>query len=89
MAQGEFIVTEAHEKVKRILVLVEQAQALSAEVVQQWGKVGGSTTIEGYVWPAGYSEAEFLSAISSLQSAMPDILGNHGTNLYKLKTALI
>ena len=32
MAQGDFIVTETHEKVKRILTLVEQAQALSAEV---------------------------------------------------------
>ena len=88
MAQTDFIVTETHEKVKRILKLVEEAQALSAEVVQQWNKVSAGTKLGGYVWPEGYSEAEFVTAISSLETAMPDLLGAHGTNLYKLKTAL-
>lgn len=88
MALADFVVTETHEKVKRILDLVEEAQALSAEVVQQWNKVAAGTKLGGYAWPEGYSEEEFMTAISSLQTAMPDILGAHGTNLYKLKTAL-
>lgn len=88
MAQGDFIVTETHEKVKRILTLVEQAQALSAEVVQQWNKVSAVSKLGGYQWPEGYSEEEFVTAIASLQTLMPDVLGDHGTNLYKLKTAL-
>lgn len=88
MAQVDFIVTETHEKVKRVLDLVEEAQALSAEVVQQWNKVSAGSKLGGYPWPDGYSEQEFVTAIASLQSAMPDILGDHGTNLYMLKTAL-
>lgn len=88
MALADFVVTETHEKVKRILDLVEEAQALSAEVVQQWGKVSAGSKLGGYPWPEGYSEAEFVTAISSLQTLMPDVLGDHGTNLYKLKTAL-
>lgn len=88
MAQKDYIVTETHEKVKRILLLVEEAQALSAATVQQWHKVAAGTKLGGYEWPEGYSEEEFVTAISSLELAMPDILGEHGTNLYKMKTAL-
>ena len=88
MAQSDFIVTETHEKVKRILALVEQAQALSAEVVQQWVKVSAGSKLGNYPWPEGYAEEEFVTAISTLQTLMPDVLGAHGTNLYKLKTAL-
>ena len=88
MAQSDFIVTETHEKVTRILTLVEQAQALSAEVVQQWVKVSAGSKLGNYPWPEGYSEEEFVTAIATLQTLMPDVLGAHGTNLYKLKTAL-
>jgi len=84
---GSFIVTDTHEKVKRILMLIEQAQGLSAEVVQQWNKVSGASKLGGYQWPEGYSEEDFVTAISSLQTLMPDVLGAHGTNLYRLKTA--
>lgn len=88
MSQADFIVTETHEKVKRILDLVEEAQALSAEVVQQWNKVAGGTKIGAYPWPEGYTGEDFVTAIASLETAMPDILGAHGTNLYRLKTDL-
>jgi hypothetical protein len=71
--------SEIQESVK----LVEQAQAIAARAVQRYNKLGGAAFLVDYVWPAELSEADFIAAVGSLGTLFPDIMGNHGTNLYK------
>ena len=70
----------------RVLSLIEEAQAQAASLVQQWNKLGGAAAIASFDF-TGYdlTSAEIGDAINSLGTAFPDILGAHGTNLYKLK----
>ena len=86
MAQPAVVIAEIRSEVTQVLGTVERAQAQAAALVQAWDKLGGAAFIEGYDWTASdITEEEFLAAISSLETAFPDVLRSHGVNLYKLK----
>ena len=70
----------------QILDLVERAQAIAAQRVQEYTKMGFSASlIDSDFTGMPYTKQEFIDAISSLMNLFPNILGDHGTNLYRLK----
>lgn len=70
----------------QILRLIEQAQAVAAAQVQEWNKLGGSTFLTGFDYTGlDIDGNDITAAISSMTTALPDILGDHGTNLYTVK----
>jgi len=86
--QADFIVSESHTNIKRILRLLEEVDALADKTVVQWNALGGASSVSGYDWPADLTEAQFTTAISTLSSKPWDIGGSgHDTNLYRVKTA--
>ncbi len=88
MAQVDQTVINIRGRTSRAVKLIEQAQAEAAAAVQEWNKLGGEAMFSGYEWPEGsdITQAEFTTGVSSLSTAMPDILGDHGTNLYKMRS---
>lgn len=85
MNQAELI-AQARNAVNGVLEKIEEAQALAAAAVQQYNKLGGGSYLSGFDWETiEIAEQEFLDAVSSLSTALPDILAAHGTNLYKVK----
>ena len=86
MAQPAVVIADARNQIGQILATIERAQAQAAALVQAWNKLGGSAFVDTDDFTdSDITEAEFEAAISSLSTAFPDILGAHGTNLYKLK----
>jgi hypothetical protein len=83
--QQATLVNNVRNNAARILSLIEQAQAIAASQAQEYNKLGGATFLEGFTWDGDVTEQNLLDAVSSLTSAFPDILGAHGTNLYRLK----
>lgn len=70
-----------------VLDLIEQAQALAAAQVQEYVKVGGATFLSGFDYTDYDIDADDVAnGVSSMQNAMPDLLGANGTNLYILKS---
>ena len=81
------LINNVRNRTARVLNLVEQAQAEAAAAVQEWNKLGGATFLTGFVWDdLDITAQQFTDAVASLGSAMPDILGAHGTNLYTIKS---
>lgn len=69
-----------------ILRHVEAAQALAARQVQEWNKLGGADFFTDFNWETVHvTSAQISTAVSTLSTAFPDILGAHGTNLYLVK----
>ena len=86
MVQQANLISDVRNGLNEITKLVEQAQAKSAALVQMYNKLGGSSFLTGHDWSGSdITEQEFLDAVSSLGTAMPDLLGAHGTNLYKMR----
>ena len=84
--QQATLVNNIRASSKRILRLIEQAQAEAAAQVQEYNKVGGSSFLTGFDYTdMDINATDITNAITSMSSALPDILGNNGTNLYKLK----
>lgn len=70
----------------RVVALIEQAQATAAAQAQEWTKLGGETFLTDFDYTGmDIAAADVANAMSSLTTLMPDILGAHGTNLYKMK----
>jgi len=86
--EDQVLVQRTMQAVSVLLKEQEQVQARAAALVQRWNKLGGSAFLAGMTaedWTAvGVAEADFLAAMSSLGTAFPDVLGDHGTNLYKI-----
>lgn len=84
--QADQIVSDVRNNVNEILKHIEAAQALAAKTVQEWNKLGGSAAIAAVDFTdSDITAADVATAVSSMSGAMPDILGDHGTNFYKLK----
>jgi len=84
--QQAILIANIRATAQRILDHIEQAQAEAAAQVQEWNKLGGSTFLDGFDYTEMDIDADDVTAaVSSMSSALPDILGNDGTNLYKLK----
>ena len=48
-----------------------------------WSKLGGASAVDSVDWNAlGITQQQFLDAMASLGTQMPDLLGAHGTNYY-------
>ena len=79
------VIGDTRGNIAQVIAYIEQAQAIAAKTVQQWNKLGGATSVSGFDWNTlNVTEQEFLDAVSSLSTALPDIMGAHGTNLYKV-----
>jgi len=83
--QQATLVNSVRNSAAQILNLIEQAQAIAAAQTQEYNKLGGSSFLEGFSWDGDITEQNLLDAVSSMSSAFPDLLGAHGTNLYRLK----
>jgi hypothetical protein len=84
--QQQTLVNNIRSSAKKVLDLIEQAQAEAAAMSQEWTKLGGATFLTGFDYTEMDIDADDITnAMSSLSTAMPDILGSHGTNLYTLK----
>lgn len=86
MASVDGQVGVIRSEVREVVALVERAQAIAARVVQKYNKLGGAAFFaeEAIEWPEDCAQAEFVAAVASLGTLFPDILGNHGTNFYKV-----
>ena len=82
---GTALVNQTRESVRKILREIEASQGAAAALAERWNKLGGVMAVAGVDWEAvGITEAQFTNAISSLGTLFPDLLGNHGTNLYTI-----
>ena len=87
--QADYFVTKTKADMEAILNHVEAAQALAAALLQEYTALGGNAVLAGYVWPAGYTQANFESLMYKLGILFPVILapsagnaGNHGMDCY-------
>ena len=86
MASNSSFISASVTDITQVLDLVEQAQAIAASRVQEYNKVAFSgLLVEGDFTGRTFTMAQFIDAISSLTTAMPNLLGDHGTNLYRIK----
>jgi len=70
----------------QILALIEQAQARAAAQAQEWTKLGGTDFLTDFEYTGmDIGATEVANAMNTITTLMPDILGAHGTNLYKLR----
>ena len=79
-------VNKVRGKTSTLLRAVEDLQGGAAAVVQGWNKRGGAAFLAGITqeeWDGlGVTEAQVIAAVGSLSTLFPDLLGDHGTNLY-------
>ena len=82
---GQVLVNQTQNAVRHILDQIEAVQGDAAALVQRWNKLGGATSVAAVDWEAvGVTQQEFADAMASLGTLFPDIMGAHGTNLYKI-----
>ena len=85
MANTDRFVTEIRTDVQQLVHHLEQAQMIAQRVNLKYTSMGGEVALTGFVWPEGYSQAEFATAMATVINRVPKLLdGGHGTNLYKL-----
>ena len=89
MANTDRFVTEIRTDVQQLVNCLEQAQMIAQRVNLKWSSMGGEAALAGFVWPEGYTLADFTTAMTTVTGRVPKLLdGGHGTNLYKLLNSL-
>lgn len=88
MAIQDRLVTEAYDGVRQFLETVSDLATQAREVRGMYDALGGAAALEGYAWPEGYSEEEFVEAMDALGAILTYIAtSGHQAKLYKLRMA--
>lgn len=65
--QGEYLVNNTVQDAVDLLAQLEQAKRLANRIVQRMEALGLSV-LDGYEWPAGYTEQDFVDLYESLDA---------------------
>lgn len=88
MAIQDRLVSESHEGVRQFLETVSDLGTQAREVRGMYDALGGQAALEGYVWPEGYGEDDFVEAMDALGAILTYIAtSGHQAKLYKLRMA--
>jgi len=86
--QGEYLVRNTTEDCAQLLNQLEQAKRLSSRIAQRMESLGLAALV-GYVWPEGYTQADFV-ALYQLLDALPGLVVDDSVRdgLYKLVSSV-
>ena len=86
--QGEYLVNNTVDDSVQLLNQLEQAKRLSNRIAQRMESLGLQALV-GYVWPEGYTQADFL-ALYQLLDALPGLVVEDEVRdgLYKLVSSI-
>lgn len=85
--QGDYLVQRTVEDVTRIKDLLYQLHDMIDRVAERGDALTGVLT--GYVWPDGYTEAEFTSLIAVLKALPDSVVTTSARNaVFKLVAAI-
>ncbi|MEZ4542115.1 MAG: hypothetical protein R3C43_19230 [Chloroflexota bacterium] len=88
MAIQDKLVTESHEGVTQFLETVSDLATQAREVRGVYDALGGAAVLEGYVWPEGFTEQDFVEAMDALGAILTYIAtSGYQAKLYKLRLA--
>jgi len=76
-SQGEFLVTKTVNDCTTLLSQLEAAKTTAQRISQRMVSLG-IPALDGYVWPGGYTQADFVALYTAL-SALPGSLVTDAT----------
>lgn len=87
--QADYLIYRTVDDVNRIKDLVSQVHGAIDKVGERYDALGAGV-LAGYVWPAGYSEANFTSLVAVLK-ALPDsvVITSARDAIYKLVSVFV
>ena len=71
-SQGHYLITNSVDDTNALLSALEQAARLAERIVQRMEALG-LDALEGYAWPEGYTENDFVALYQALD-ALPGLV---------------
>ena len=89
MAQGQYLVNRTSEDCAALLRQLEQAKTTAMRVVQRMEALG-LPALEGYVWPDGYTQSDFVALYQALDALPGSIVEDTVRDaLFKLVSSVV